>query len=303
LGSVIANVGIEKERLAMNETAITVLMPLKNYYLNYLRKAIESVINQSCPYWYLLIIVEEDDFNKFREILEKELNDSRIEIIVNQGRKLAGAINTGMKYAKTDFVAILLADDMWSNNAVEVLNRYIAQYAGIDFFHSSRVVIDENDNPISSVYYSKEKFSLDDFKVGSPVKHLLGWRRDKALSIGGLDESLNSVGPDDYDFPWTMAERSATFKAVKECLYYYRDHLDCFRLTTHLPLSVHTSEIRKILKKHGVGFWDRIRFISNAKRSYLKQCLYKSSIDKWIKEKLGYDARRGWIHIYRKDIL
>jgi glycosyltransferase involved in cell wall biosynthesis len=278
----------------MNKQSITVIMPLKNYHFNYLKKAVECVINQSCPYWHLLIIVEKSDFDHFRELLEKELGDSRIEILINKGRKLAGAINTGMRYAKTDFVALLLADDMWSNDAVEVLNDYIAKYPQVDFFHSSRVIIDENNNPISPVYYSKEKFSIEDFKWGSPVKHLLCWRKDKALSIGGLDESLNSVGPDDYDFPWTMAEHGAIFKAVKECLYIYRDHRNCFRLTTHLPLSVHKRELVRILKKHGVGFWDRIKFISRAERSYLRQCIYKSAVDKWIKEKLGYDARRSW---------
>lgn len=41
----------------------------------------------------------------------------------------------------------------------------------------------------------------------------------KALACGGLDESLNSVWPDDYDLPWTMAEHGAMFKAISECLY------------------------------------------------------------------------------------
>jgi hypothetical protein len=115
------------------------------------------------------------------------------------------------------------------------------------------------------------------------------------LSIGGLDESL-VVGPDDYDFPWTMAEHNATFKAVKECLYYYRNHCDGYRCTTHIPLSVQKREINKILKKHGVGILSRIIIITKnrANGSLGKQCLYRSTIDKWIKDKIGYDARRDW---------
>ena len=34
------------------------------------------------------------------------------------------------------------------------------------------------------------------------------------MAFGGMDESLNSVGPDDYDFPWCMAERGAKFMAM-----------------------------------------------------------------------------------------
>ncbi len=283
----------------MNEYRITVLMPLKSYHPDFLNKAIQCLFNQTCPYWCLLIIVEKRDLRKFRKILEVELNDSRIEMVVNEGRKLAGAINTGMRHAKTDFVAILLADDIWALEAVEVLNQYIIKYPNVDFFYSSRVKIDENDNPISSIYHSKENFSIDDFKISSPVKHLLCWRKDKALAFGGLDESLNNVGPDDYDFPWTMAEKGAAFKAVKECLYHYRDHRECYRLTTHLPLSVHKREIRRIFEKHGVDPLTIKEKIARAEGTYLRQCLYRSLRDKRIKEKRGYDARRGWREKYK----
>ncbi|MCI0455042.1 MAG: glycosyltransferase [Candidatus Dadabacteria bacterium] len=278
----------------MNECRVTVLMPLKHFHPYFLKKAVESIINQSCPYWLMIIVVEKSNFDNFRRSLKKELKDSRIQVFINEGRKLAGAINTGMRHAKTDFAAILLADDMWALEAIQALNSYIVKYPDIDFFHSSRVKIDENDNPISPVYYSKEKFSIDDFKISSPVKHLLCWRKDKALAFGGLDESLNNVGPDDYDFPWTMAEKGAAFKAVKECLYYYRDHRECYRLTTHLPLSVHKREIRRIFEKHGVDPLSIKEKIASAEGTYLRQCLYRSPRDKRIKEKQGYDARHGW---------
>jgi glycosyltransferase involved in cell wall biosynthesis len=290
---------MEKESPRMDKCLVTVLMPLKNFHPHLLKKAVESVINQSCRYWRIIIIVEKQGFDNFKRPLEKELNDPRIRVIVNEGRKLSGAINTGMRYAETTFVSLLLADDMWSNNAVEVLNDYIARYPHIDFFHSSRMYIDENDNPISSVYYSKQEFSIDEFKLKPPVKHLLCWRKDKALSFGGLDESLNSVGPDDYDFPWTMAENGASFKAVRECLYYYRDHRECYRLTTHLPLSVHKREIRRIMEKHGVDASTIRERIAGIEKTYLRQCLFKSKFEKWVKEKLGYDARRGWREKYR----
>ena len=114
-----------------------------------------------------------------------------------------------MRYAKTGFVAILSADDMWAPVAVLVLNRYFDKYPGIDLFHSSRVKIDENNNPVSSIYYTKENFSTGDFIFNSPVKHLLCWRKEKALAVGGLNETLNSVKFDDYVIPWSLAENEA----------------------------------------------------------------------------------------------
>jgi glycosyltransferase involved in cell wall biosynthesis len=280
----------------MSDPLVTVIMPLKNYHEAFLRKALESVLCQTCPFWSLLIVVEEADFATFKTLLTDETSDPRIQIVVNHGHRLAGAINSGMKSAKTDFVALLLADDTWSIDAVQTLSDYLAKYPQIDIFHSSRRYLDEEGRFISSVYPSKENIRLEDFKFG-PAKHLLCWRKSKALSIGGLDESLSSlVGPDDYDFPWTMAENGATFKAVNECLYYYRNHCECFRLTTHTPLSVNRREVGRILKKHKVGLWRRILILT---RKYLEArvgspCLYRSRLDKWVIEKTGYDVRRRW---------
>jgi len=178
----------------MDRAAITILMPLKYYDTGFLRKSLESAIEQSSSRWRLLIIVQAVDYDEIRSLLEEDIRDERVKIIISEGRKLAGQINTGIRTARTEFVALLFADDMWSRDAVKVLLEYRDRYPNVDFFHSSRQCIDEEDNVISSIYYSKEKFDLADFKYGSPVKHLLCWRREKALAVGGLDESLNTGG-------------------------------------------------------------------------------------------------------------
>jgi glycosyltransferase involved in cell wall biosynthesis len=267
-------------------------MPLKNYHTVFLDKAIESLFKQTSPDWNLLIIVEKNDLNKFKRLLKEKLKDSRIEIIINKGRKLSGAFNSGMKQALTEFTAILLSDDMWAPEAVETLLRYTSEFPEIDFFHSSRIIIDENDNPVSQLYKSRQSFTIDDFKLGSPVKHLLCWRKEKALLFGGLDETLNSVGPDDYDFPWTMAEKGMSFMAIDECLYLYRNHLKAFRLTTHLPLSVHKKEIERILIKHGVERKIIEKRIAHGEKTYLQQCLYDNKIERFFKRVFNSDKIR-----------
>lgn len=274
-------------------------MPLKNYERAFLFKALSSLTAQSSPDWRLLIIVEQEDRATFEHLLKDELLDMRCGLIVNQGRKLSGAMNTGMRHAETRFVAILLSDDMWAPNAAEVLTSNIRLHPDADFFHSSRVMIDEHDQPISTVHSSRESFELKDFLVSSPVKHLLCWRRDLALSFGGMDESLNNVGPDDYDFPWSMAEHGAQFHAIAEALYLYRDHRGGERLTTHLPLSVHLRELRRIMTKHGASRDEMEAKLARAKSSYLQQCLYRNRADKWLKQLIGHEARRGWRETYR----
>src|ERR1051325_6982687 len=173
--------------LPMKPPRVTALLPLKNYHPAFLKRAIGSVVDQSSPDWLLLIIVEKRHRAEFRRFLAPELADFRIAMIPNEGRKLAGALNTGMRHATTDFVAILLADDMWAETAVATLNDYISRCPEIDFFHSSRRYIDRNGRFISSVYTSRVSFPIDDFILGTPVKHLLCWRKEKDMSFGGME--------------------------------------------------------------------------------------------------------------------
>jgi hypothetical protein len=37
---------------------LTVLLPLRHYHSVYLKKAVDSIIGQTCPYWNMLVIVD-----------------------------------------------------------------------------------------------------------------------------------------------------------------------------------------------------------------------------------------------------
>lgn len=278
---------------------LTAIVPLKHYHPPYLAQCLRSLLEQPCPRWRGVIVVEAADRAHFATALGDALRDPRLRLVTNAGRALAGAINSGMRAADTEFVALLLGDDLWAPDAVEVLDRAIATWSDVDFFHTARRVIDDDGAPISSVHPSREGFTVADFARGSPVKHLLCWRRRTGLAVGGVDENLNSVGPDDWDFPWVMAEHGARFRALPECLYWYRDHRAGFRLTTHLPLSVHLRECDRILRKHHVDRAARQAFLAAARASYLRQCLYRNRLERWLKHRGGDDPRRGWRDTYR----
>jgi hypothetical protein len=188
---------------------------------------------------------------------------------------------------------------MWEPHAVETLRTNIAAHPEVDLFHSGRRIVDGEGQPISNVYMPLEHVTLEEFVWRSPVKHLLCWRREFGLSVGGMDERLTTAGPDDYDFPWTMLERGAKVRAIAECLYVYRDHRDAFRNTTHIPRSVHIRNLRHILRKHGVSRALIRQKLRHAKANYLRQCLYRNELDRRIKLLLGFNAKAGWKEKYR----
>jgi glycosyltransferase involved in cell wall biosynthesis len=280
-------------------TRITIILPLKGGRADYVRAAIASVLEQSSPRWALLIVVEPRELESTRLSFEASLADPRVRIITNEGRRLAGAINTGMRAADTDFVGLLLGDDLWEPGAVETLEWYIDAMPSVDFFHTGRQLIDDAGEPISTPHLARREIALADFDLATPVKHLLCWRRDMGIAVGGLDERSRSVGPDDFDFPWTMAEHGALFCAVDACLYLYRDHRSSERLTTHIPLSVHVRELRRILRKHGLDRHASERRIDEARVTYLRQCLYRSRPERWLRRLARRPPRRVWRDTYR----
>jgi hypothetical protein len=283
----------------VTEAAVTALLPVKDYRLEYLREAVGSLMAQTSPRWRALVIHPARIGTQLATDLGEVTRDPRIEMVQEHGHNLAGALNTGMRAARTEFVAILFADDLWESRAVEVLERAIGERPDVDFFHSARRYIDDHGESISAVMGPRENVTLETFTAGGSIKHLLCWRCGFALQIGGIDETLESVGSDDWDFPWSMAETGARFGAIPECLYVYRDHRSGYRLTTHQPLRTWVRGTRRILRKHGVPRAVIRHRVAEARRTYLRQCLYSSRLDAWLKRLVRHDPARGWRENYR----
>jgi alpha-1,6-rhamnosyltransferase len=274
---------------------VTVLMPCKDAKASFFRDALNSVFLQSTSLWNLIVIDDHSNNMETIDTLRESSNsrDKKVSVLKNESNFITGAVNTGMRQAKTLYVCSLHCDDLLDTKAIEVLNSYIKGFPDIDYFHSSRIHIDENGCPISSIQRARESFNLSDFKNYGPVKHLHCWKVESGIAIGGMDESLGLHGADDYDFPWCMAEAGYSFKAIPECLYYYRDHREHYRLTTHVPLDTQINELKKIWKKHGLTEKEIEEQIKIRKSGYLKQALYLDEQDKKRKEGENYDIRKG----------
>ena len=278
---------------------LTVFIPIKHYHDAYLRAAIESVFLQTCPDWELLFVVDEADASHFEQLLAVPLADPRTRLVINRGRLLAGAYNSAMRAARTEFIAPLLGDDLWALNAVDVLRTVIWKNPRADFFHTGRYHIDGDGRRIGSNQSPQLTVTAEGFAKGAPVKHLLCWRTRMGLACGGLDESLNNHGSDDFDFPWLMLEHGAVFHPVPDPLYIVRDHRDAYRLTTHVPRNVQARELQRILEKHGVAPDVVRRRVRAARRGYLRQSLFRNGWHQWLLERFGFDARRGRRQQYR----
>jgi glycosyltransferase involved in cell wall biosynthesis len=244
-------------------------MPCKDQKDRFLVAAIDSVLRQTSPHWRLLVIVDPDTPEAVRARVAS-FADGRIHLLVSSGGGIGVNLNAGMRAADTDFVCILLSDDTLARGAVATVRRCLRKHPEVDFFYSSRRYIDADGRPQGPIMRSVAQFTLEDFATrGSRVKHLLCWRREKGLEVGGFDQRFSDHGCDDFDFPWVMAEAGARFQAIRECLYYHRRHQEFFRLTTHIPVARQVEITTAMFRKHRVSEPVLSRYLRRALSRYL----------------------------------
>ncbi len=103
----------------------SVVIPLYNK-ADYIRKAAQSVLEQTMTDFELIIINDGSTDNSLEVV--KKINDSRIKVTNQPNSGVSAARNNGGKIAKYDLVAFLDADDWWSPDYLENMNRLVSKY-------------------------------------------------------------------------------------------------------------------------------------------------------------------------------
>lgn len=97
---------------------VDIIMPNFNKG-QYLKEAIDSVINQSFKKWKLLIIDDNSSDNS-KNILKKYIKRKNIKIFfLKKNKGPAYCRNLGLRLCKSKFIAFLDSDDLWMKNKLK----------------------------------------------------------------------------------------------------------------------------------------------------------------------------------------
>ena len=140
---------------------ISVLMPVYNTPINFLKAAINSVSNQLYPHWELCIADDASTDPDIRNILnEFQSKDSRIKVIFRKNNgHISAASNSALELAKGDFIALLDHDDELAIHALYLIAEKINQNPDADLIYTDEDKI----NPEGKRYapYFKTNFNSD----------------------------------------------------------------------------------------------------------------------------------------------
>ena len=194
----------------------SVIMPAYNPG-NFLRLAIESVINQSSSDWELVVV----DDGSTEDILKVVEMDSRIRVIRQQNQGLSAARNMGILNSSGRYIAFLDADDLWMPTKLEKQLEMLEANEKIGLCHTYQNIISAEGHIIrqgfSDAINTYEQL-LRDCKICVSTVVV---RRECLASTGLFNGKYISV--QDYDL-WLKLIRHHSFAYVSSCEASYRLH-------------------------------------------------------------------------------
>ncbi len=199
---------------------VSVIIPAYNQG-RYLGKAIQSVLEQTYPN-FEVIIVDDGSTDDSPEVA-RTFHDPRLQYIYQDNRGLSGARNTGVRYAKGEYLTYLDSDDAFLPRKLELLVSILEENPELGFAAGQAVPIDENDRPLEQVFDARPPEDLSRMLLGNPfhvgsVLVRTGWQKQ----AGDFDKSLRSY--EDWDMWLRMVQLGCQMGWVDEPVSLYRFH-------------------------------------------------------------------------------
>ena len=181
----------------MNNNNIYISVVLCTYNdEKYIRKSIESILNQTYRY-FELIIIDDGSTDNTNKII-KEFNDSRIKFIEKKNTGLIDSLNYGFSICKYEWVARMDGDDIAFSNRFETQIKYISEDVAV--IGSQIVYIDENDNIIGKTHIpvNHKEILKRVLNIRAPIVHpTVMIKKELFHKIGGYDMYIRHS--EDYD--------------------------------------------------------------------------------------------------------
>lgn len=186
----------------------------------YLKKSIDSILNQSFKDFELLIGVNGTTDNS-KEII-KSYNDKRIKTFFYDEKGKVITLNKLIVEAKFEWIALQDDDDIWLETKLEKQIKLVNDF---DVIGTLINYIDELDNIIGSPYIVTNssminKLSLCGYNQVANTSAI--FKKKDALDIGGWRDGLDGI--EDFDFWLRLIRNGKIFKNIPDKLVLHRLH-------------------------------------------------------------------------------
>ena len=202
---------------AMNNPMVSIVLPTYNGE-QFLAEAIQSCINQTYDNWELIVVDDASTDGAFEVIDYFVKLDNRILVVrnhVNSG--LPASLNVGFSHARGKYFTWTSDDNMFRDNALEVLVGELEMCPEIDIVYAGFYYVDR----YGARLHAASVKNIVHLGKGNVIGACFLYGNYVHQQLNGFAEDMQTV--EDYDF-WLRASNRFQFKELNQPLYYYRIH-------------------------------------------------------------------------------
>ncbi|SCZ80796.1 Glycosyltransferase involved in cell wall bisynthesis [Pseudobutyrivibrio xylanivorans] len=242
--------------------AVSVLFPVYNCENTYLRKAIESMLNQSFDD-FELIIFDDGSTTDVKSVIEDYLEvDPRIVYIREElHHGLAYGLNAMVALSKGKYLARMDADDISAPYRLEMEFTFLEEHPEYGFVGGNLVLIDDDDNVYGARKYP-EKPDEKDFLKFQPYAHPTIMFRKSVLNMenpyGSPDRPRRG---EDYELFMNLTAAGVRGYNLQENLLYYRETINSYKRRTLTDQVAEVTIRWNGFKKMGLNPWREIGYV------------------------------------------
>ena len=197
---------------------ISIVLPTYNGE-KYIRKSIESIINQTYENWEL-IVIDDCSTDSTNDIIQEYIaSDSRITLYRNTSNlKLPASLNKGFSLSRGDYLTWTSDDNVFYSNALEVLYKKLKSNPELGLVFADMDYIDEYGRIVG---HTSEVRTKKEIYYKNIVLACFMYTRKAYRKIG--DYNVNRFLVEDYEY-WLRIVNEFEFEHINQTLYKYRKH-------------------------------------------------------------------------------
>ncbi|WP_277187165.1 glycosyltransferase family 2 protein [Caballeronia sp. BR00000012568055] len=201
---------------------VSIVVPVYNPPVDYLREMIESVLAQAYPYWELCIADDASSAPQIAPLLrDYAMRDSRIKLAMrSENGHICAASNSAIELATGRFIALLDHDDVLPHHALYMVALYAQKYPHAKMFFSDEDKLTPSGKRVQPYFKSDWNAAL---MLGQNMfSHLGVFEADLLREVGGFRPGFE--GSQDHDLALRCAERVEPTQIVhiRHVLYHWR---------------------------------------------------------------------------------
>jgi len=209
-------------RILRKRPLISIVLPIYNPELKFLREAIRSIDTQIYERWELCIADDASTDPEVRPFLEGIARaDARVKLTFrDRNGHISACSNSALELATGEWCALLDQDDEFAESALALVALEIERHPDTGLIYSDEDKIDERgtrSNPFFKTDWNAELFLGQNY-----INHLGVYRADLIRQIGGFREGFE--GSQDYDLALRCIEqlRPEQVRHIPRVLYHWR---------------------------------------------------------------------------------